>query len=301
MPTKVSLDKFRLGTKVPIINAFKLCIIGAPGSGKTTTAMHMAYNISLRYPGKKVLFLDSENGASVKSLDDGMAGAFDIIGTMEWGYKDYCDFFDYVVSKPEEYSEYCCIVLDNASDHWSKARAMVDKLATDFAKNGKDDDTAAWKVVSPNNDKFFASISKMPIHLIMTVQAKQAMEIVKKVKDEDTGKWVDPRLQTASLTAKQQLKSMGVVSDPQCKPGFVQWFDLAFVAHDGGEVGIVTKTRYKLGALNAYSDDLLAFGAQFCCWPGEAGDGDRFVDAYFEWLEYLKTRAEGVNNASVQS
>jgi hypothetical protein len=139
----------------------RLAIAGPSGSGKTYSALAIATAL-----GGPIAYVDTEHGSASK----------------------YADLFDFDVAEmhapyhPDKYvaaireaaqAGYKVIVLDSLSHAWNGEGGLLE-LVEDAAKRMKTSNTyAAWKDVTPIQNRLIESIVSADIHLIGTMRSKQ--------------------------------------------------------------------------------------------------------------------------------
>lgn len=189
----------------------RLAIAGPSGSGKTYTALAVAQAF-----GGSVAVVDTEHGSASKYAD---LFHFDVL-EMEAPFHP-----DRFVSAIREAvaTGYTTIVLDSLSHAWNGQGGLLE-LVEDAQKRMKTGNSfAAWKDVTPIQNRFIEGIVGAPIHVIATMRSKQ--EYVQE-KDERTG--------------KTQIRKVGMA--PVQRDGFEYEFDV-FLDMDVNNNAIVSKTR----------------------------------------------------------
>lgn len=189
----------------------RLAIAGPSGSGKTYTALAIAQAF-----GGSVAVVDTERGSASKYAD---LFDFDVL-EMEAPFHP-----DRFVSAIREAASagYTTIVLDSLSHAWSGQGGLLE-LVDDAQKRMKTSNSfAAWKDVTPIQNRFIEGIVGARIHVIATMRSKQ--EYVQE-KDEHTGK----------------TKIIKVGMAPVQRDGFEYEFDV-FLDMDVNNNAIVSKTR----------------------------------------------------------
>lgn len=139
----------------------RLAIAGPSGSGKTYSALAIATAL-----GGPIAYVDTEHGSASK----------------------YADLFDFDVAEmhapyhPDKYvaaireaaqAGYKIIVLDSLSHAWNGEGGLLE-LVEDAAKRMKTANTyAAWKDVTPIQNRMIEAIVSSDIHIIGTMRSKQ--------------------------------------------------------------------------------------------------------------------------------
>jgi hypothetical protein len=153
----------------------KMAIQGASGSGKTYSALLVAYGLTNDW--SKIAVIDTENGSA----------------------NLYADLGDYSVLKlsapysPEAYSEaidlatkngFECIVIDSLSHEWSGQGGILD-----VHSNIPGNSFTAWAKVTPRHNAFVQKILQTDVHIIGTMRSKTEY-----VMTEKNGKQVPEKL-----------------------------------------------------------------------------------------------------------
>lgn len=151
----------------------KIGFSGASGTGKTLSALRMAYGMIGNWD--KIALIDTENGSGElyadKHFPDGQGGTFYI------GSYQYINLTQF---SPEKYIEaiHACeqeqielIIIDSITHEWDHL------LAVHSAMNGNS--YANWAQVTPRHDRFKQKILQSPCHIFTTVRRKQEYEMQK--------------------------------------------------------------------------------------------------------------------------
>jgi DNA polymerase III delta prime subunit len=189
----------------------RLAIAGPSGSGKTYTALAIAQAF-----GGSVAVVDTEHGSASKYAD---LFGFDVL-EMEAPF--HPDRFIQAIREAAA-AGYTTIVLDSLSHAWNGQGGLLE-LVEDAQKRMKTSNSfAAWKDVTPIQNRFIEGIVSAPIHVIATMRSKQ--EYVQE-KDDRTG--------------RTTVRKVGMA--PVQRDGFEYEFDV-FLDMDINNNAIVSKTR----------------------------------------------------------
>lgn len=188
----------------------RLAIAGPSGSGKTYSALAIAKAL-----GGPVALVDTEHGSASK----------------------YADIFDFDVAEmhapfhPDKYiaaikeaasAGYKVIILDSLTHAWNGDGGLLD-LVEEAAKRMKSSNTfAAWKDVTPIQNRFIEAIVSANIHIIGTMRSKQ--EYVQEKNDK----------------GYTVVRKVGMA--PVQRDGFEYEFDV-FFDMDSDNNAVVSKTR----------------------------------------------------------
>lgn len=152
----------------------RLALIGASGSGKTYSALQMAFGL-----GGKVGMIDTENGSGDLYAN---TGDYDII-TLQAPY----EVSKYLAAiKAFERGGYSTIIIDSLSHAWAGDGGLLDKQGK-IADSGAGNSYTAWRKITPEHNSLVEALLGSPAHIIATIRAKQ--DYVQE-KDDKTGKTV---------------------------------------------------------------------------------------------------------------
>lgn len=198
----------------------RLAIAGPSGSGKTYSALAIATAL-----GGPIAFVDTEHGSASK----------------------YADLFDFDVMEieapyhPDRYIEaiegaaqagYKVIILDSLSHAWNGPGGLLE-LVEDAAKRMKTANTyAAWRDITPIQNRLIEAIVSADIHLIGTMRSKQDY------------------VQEKTEKGNTVIRKVGMA--PIQRDGFEYEFDVFFdMDHDNN--ALVSKTRCPAMSGKVYS------------------------------------------------
>lgn len=158
----------------------RMAIYGPSGSGKTFTALRIASGL-----GESIAVIDTENGSASKYAD-----SFDF-STLNLEQHDPLNYVKAI--EAAEQAGFDVIVIDSLSHAWSGrggALEQVDKAS----KRYKGNSYAAWGDVTPLHNALIDAIIGSKCHIIATMRAKTAYELV-----EEKGKNVPKKLGLAPI------------------------------------------------------------------------------------------------------
>lgn len=176
----------------------KCALIGPSGSGKTWGALLIAKGM-----GGKVGFIDTENGSA--SL--------------------YADHFDFDVNEisppftPEKYmnaikeaekANFHTLIIDSLSHAWAGTGGILDILDVKTKGKAGGNSFAAWKDVTPIQNKLIDTILQSKLHIIVAMRTKTHYDIQK---DEKTGKSKPVKLGLAPVQRAESEYDFTLVLD----------------------------------------------------------------------------------------
>ena len=137
----------------------RLAITGPAGSGKTYSALLIAFGI-----GGKTALLDTENGSG--DLYSAL-GDYDICSiSAPFTVQKYIDAI-----KSAEQAGYDILILDSISAEWAGSGGLLN-LHTQLTSSSKANSFAAWGQVTPKHNAFIDAITNSRLHIICTIRSK---------------------------------------------------------------------------------------------------------------------------------
>ncbi len=195
----------------------KLGIAGVPGSGKTYSALLMAYGICGDW--SKIAVIDTEN----KSADL---------------YSHMGEFMTADISAPFTPAKYIeCInsaveagfkvlIIDSLSHAWSGEGGLLDMQDKAARASKSGNSYTAWRNITPEHNKLVNAILQSDIDIICTLRSKQAY------------------IMTTDGNGKQNVKKVGL--EPIFREGFEYECTVFFDIAQDGHLATVTKDRTEL-------------------------------------------------------
>ena len=136
----------------------RLALMGPTGSGKTMSALRLAFGI-----GGKVGVIDTENGSADLYAD---AGDYDVI-TLTKPY-DPAKYKDAIAAFEDE--GYNVIIVDSLSHAWAGAGGLLDKQGQAEKKTGNS--FTAWREITPQHNSLVEALLTSPAHIIATMRVR---------------------------------------------------------------------------------------------------------------------------------
>lgn len=138
----------------------RLALVGPTGSGKTYSALQLAFGI-----GGKVGLIDTENGSGDLYAH---LGDYDVI-TLEPPYT-VTKYREAIRAFEDE--GYSTIIIDSLSHAWAGAGGLLDKQGQ-LENSGKHKNSfATWREITPEHNRLVEEILGSPCHVIATMRAK---------------------------------------------------------------------------------------------------------------------------------
>ena len=155
----------------------KIGLAGPSGSGKTLSALLMAGGI-----GTRIAVIDTENDSA--SLYAGMQGVpeFDSMNLEPpFSTDKYCAAIRAAVD-----AGYDVLIIDSGSHQWAGDGGILSKKEQLDARGGNS--YAHWAKLTPEHERFKASILHADIHIIVTLRSKQEYALAENEKGRNTVK-----------------------------------------------------------------------------------------------------------------
>lgn len=153
----------------------KIAITGPSGSGKTYSALLLAKGI-----GGKIALIDTENDSASLYADQPGMPEFDTMNLRPpYTTAKYLEAMNAAVA-----AGYEILIVDSASHQWAGEGGVLARKEALDQKPGSNSYTN-WGKLTPEQEKFKASILQSPIHLIVTLRSKQEYALSR---DEKSGK-----------------------------------------------------------------------------------------------------------------
>jgi hypothetical protein len=154
----------------------RMAVHGPSGSGKTRSALEVA-----RHLGKRIALVDTERGSASKYAN-----------LVEFDVQEVYDNYHpnrAIKAMDEAAAEaYDVLIVDSLSHFWNGPGGFLELVDEEVkkmrARGGKADSFAAWKEIDPIYRRLMQAILACPMHVIVTMRAKQ--EYVKE--QDDRGK-----------------------------------------------------------------------------------------------------------------
>lgn len=188
----------------------RLAIAGPSGSGKTYTSLAIASHLA-----GPVALVDTEHGSASKYAD-----LFDFdVATMSAPYEP--DKYIRAI-KEAAAAGYGVIILDSMSHAWNGQGGILDMVEEATKRMKSSNSFAAWKDVTPVQNRLIEAIVGADIHIIATMRSKQEY------------------VQEPDNNGRVRIRKVGMA--PVQRDGFEYEFDI-FLDMDINNNAIVSKTR----------------------------------------------------------
>ncbi|OFY29434.1 MAG: AAA family ATPase [Bacteroidetes bacterium RIFOXYA12_FULL_35_11] len=136
----------------------KLALQGASGSGKTYSALLIAFGLTGDW--SKIAVLDSENGSA--HLYSHLGGYYVLNMASPFSPEKYVEAIKTGVEKGFQ-----CLIIDSLSAEWNGSGGILD-----VHSNIPGNSFTAWAKVTPRHNAFIQSILQSDIHVIATMRSK---------------------------------------------------------------------------------------------------------------------------------
>ena len=154
----------------------KINLEGVSGSGKTYTALRLAFAMRRAGIGKKIVVADSENesaGLYEGVVQDGERWEYDVcpMPTEKQNPAGYTEAYEYLVGQGFD-----VIIGDSLTHAWYGAQEIVDR----YAQANKNDKFGGWAKVTPQQRQMLATLTDSRAHFIGTMRVKSEYDRVQK-------------------------------------------------------------------------------------------------------------------------
>ncbi len=145
----------------------RMAIHGPSGSGKTRSALEIAKYL---VPGGRIAVIDTESGSASKYSDKVPFDAGNIT-------KDYNPNILIKALAEAATDGFDVTIVDSVSHFWNGTGGFLELVDEEVkkqkARGGKGDSFNAWKILDPLYRKMVQAIITSPMHIIVTMRAKQ--------------------------------------------------------------------------------------------------------------------------------
>lgn len=191
----------------------RMALTGPAGAGKTLTAMRI---INTLCDGKPWCVLDTENGSAAKYA--GFGGfSFDHARPED----NSPDTFVKAIIEAHK-AGYAGMIIDSLSHEWAGKGGCLEMINSLTAKSNSKNSYVQWGEVTPQHNKLFDVINRVPIHMICTLRVKMGYE-----------------MQKNDRTGKTEPVKIGL--EPVTRDGAEYEFDIVMDMHEA--TGRVVKSR----------------------------------------------------------
>jgi hypothetical protein len=154
----------------------KINLEGVSGSGKTYTALRLAFAMRRAGIGKKIVVADSENesaGLYEGVVQDGERWEYEVcpMPTEKQNPVGYTEAYEYLVGQGFD-----IIIGDSLTHAWYGAQEIVDR----YAQANKNDKFGGWAKVTPQQRAMLATLTDSRAHFIGTMRVKSEYDRVQK-------------------------------------------------------------------------------------------------------------------------
>ena len=140
----------------------RLALAGPPGSGKTFTALSLAYALA---DGQGVALIDTEHGSASKYAD--LFPPFDCVNLDTFHPDLYVEAI-----KAAERAGYVVLLIDSLSHAWNGKGGLLE-LVDGIARRSKSGNTyVAWGEATPIQNRLIDTLLAAKLHIIATMRRK---------------------------------------------------------------------------------------------------------------------------------
>jgi hypothetical protein len=154
----------------------KINLEGVSGSGKTYTALRLAFAMRRAGIGKAIVVADSENesaGLYEGVVADGERWEYDVcpMPQEKQNPAGYTECYEYLVSQGFD-----IVIGDSLTHAWYGAQEIVDR----YAQANRNDKFGGWAKVTPQQRQMLATLTDARAHFIGTMRVKSEYDRVQK-------------------------------------------------------------------------------------------------------------------------
>lgn len=153
----------------------KICLQGASGSGKTYSALQLAYGITGDW--KKVYVIDTENESATYYSDQGPWKHVNF--TPPYHPNRYIEAIDACMADGAE-----VIVIDSLTHEWDGRGGCLELHQSEVDKQKYGNSFTAWKNITPLHNAFIDHLRISPVHIIGCTRTKQEYSLEKNEKGQ---------------------------------------------------------------------------------------------------------------------
>lgn len=176
----------------------KIGLQGSSGSGKTYSALLLAYGLCSSW--EKVVIIDSENNSG--HLYSHLGGYNVIAISAPFNPEKFIEALDLAVKAGME-----VVILDSISAEWEGVGGIID-LHGSMAGNS----FTNWNKITPRHNGFVNAILQSPVHVLATIRTKQDYVLVEK-----NGKQVPEKVGLKGITRDGMDYELTIVFDLDIK------------------------------------------------------------------------------------
>lgn len=207
--------KFQAKKAVRTKRPLKVSVEGLSGSGKTFTALRLAFDMKRHGIGSKIVVMDSENGSASLYAGveiDGERWDFDTVELTQEACNPtgYAEAYRWAVAPAQGYD---IVIFDSLTHAWHGAMEQVDQLA-----GPKGDKFRAWATVTPQQREMLQTLTDARAHTICTMRVKSEYE------------------RTQGSDGRASIKKVGTKTDQ--REGAEYEFDLVLRMDAGNQVAV---------------------------------------------------------------
>lgn len=162
----------------------RLALMGTSGSGKTYSALQLAFGL-----GGKIGFIDTEHGSGELYAH---LGEYDVL-QLEAPYT--VEKYRNAIKAFEDAGCYSTIIIDSLSHAWAGEGGLLDKQGQLESSGRFKNSFATWREITPDHNKLVEELLNSPCHIIGTMRSKTEYAL----EQNDKGKTVPRKIGLAPV------------------------------------------------------------------------------------------------------
>ena len=253
----------------------RIALIGASGSGKTLSALYLAYGFTGDWEKIALIDTEHERGRFYADRDDLGTGSF-LYAPLSAPYSAE-RYIQYVKEAAKAVGEDGIVIIDSFSHAWDNEGGVLDFKSQVAQRQGKNDYTA-WDEAGKVQNKLVNSILSAPCHTILTMRTKMAYAM----EENDRGKMQPVKLGLAPVQRENTEYE----------------FDICLLIDRTHRASVSKDTTFLDGWSGVITPEL---GRQLCGFLSDGADLPRCTDCHNVILPTAKYSAEKLIEGSLKT
>lgn len=184
----------------------RMCLDGPAGSGKTYTALRLAF--ALAGPTGRVAVIDTEHGSAAKYEGENP----DKTRPWKWHGEDLQHFapstYEQVIKEAGR-QRFDVLVIDSLSHAWTGTGGALDQVDRAAAQSKSGNTFTAWREVTPQHNAMVEAILQSDCHVIVTLRSE--MDYV--MEEDEKGKKVPKKIGMKPVQRKGIEYEFDIIGD----------------------------------------------------------------------------------------